>query len=88
MGGIYCELPKVSARRARGQKVARPVIGERYSATKERARILNGLKSKGIAKEGCSLATLPMISRQRPGGPITSEASDRRHRNPGYAFQS
>ena len=28
--------------------------------------------------------TLPMISRQRPGRPITSDASDRRHRNPGY----
>jgi len=44
------------------------VIGERCSATKERARILNGLKSKGIAEEGCGLATLPMILRQRPGG--------------------
>jgi len=50
--------------------------------TKERARILNGLKSKGIAEKGCGLSTLPMILRYRPGHPITSDASDRRHRNP------
>ena len=77
-------MPLGVSRRVWGQKVARIVDAEDKMGYSSHRRDVRHIEYPDSDRS----ETLPMISRQRPGRPITSDASDQRHRNPGYAFQS